>query len=893
MRRVVVSLCGAISFVCAQAVGAQDHGAARLHALVNGLTVTPRVLIIGAHPDDDDAQLITWLSRGRFIETAYLSLTRGEAGANFVGAETGSALGVVRTAETLAARRIDGGVQYFTRAYDFGLSKNADDAFKHWTKKELLADVVTIVRSFRPHVIVAVFSDSVPDANGQHAAAAILAREVFDAGGDTARFPAAGAYGPPWQPLELYRQPLKLSRPRPGEVHMDLGEYDVVSGRALADIALDSRAQHRSQGLTLGVLQRSTLTSVQRVASHVKDTASMGERSIFDGIDTSLARLAIGAPAGLADSLRALVSAADSVRVLIDLAHPDGVVPLLARASRIATAIRRSAVSCRHPLPEAAAPLAPATGMCDGRALDLDASIDLVLSRANEALLLASGLSFETAADRELVAMNDTVPVTVTMYNRGRRSVAIGDISMAGGVPGRMNPTVVPPDSAGRQFRLVTGLPNSHPWWLGTRNGDFFPRAMSSLDGIERADELAPEATSIAAVALPEGMRRGSDVTVTVEIEGVTVTKSLGPAVFRVGDPLLGVQTRAIAGTPAVSLAFERTMEWIPAGRPVARQMRLAVKSFSDKVQSFKLNVIAPKGVRLDSVPETITLEPREQRELFLRGRALVDTGVHVFAVIGNAADGSRFTTGFRTLQYPHLPPLRFFRSSGEYLRAVDITVPSSLNVLYVAGSADDTPNALKGVGVPAAVVSVEDLLSIDLSKFTTLIIGPRVFEASPSLVDQRGRFLEFARQGGTVVILQHAALPTRVLPFPITMPRPMPEHVASPMAPIQLIDPKARVVTWPNVIGPSDWRVWASERARFVPSKIDPRWSTVIETHDVGENPNPNTLLVGKVGKGTYIYTTLSLVEQIEVGVPGALRLLVNLASAGLIPDAKNTARR
>jgi hypothetical protein len=675
---------------------------------------------------------------------------------------------------------------------------------------------------------------------------------------------------------------------------MDLGEFDVVRGQSLAEVAIESRAQHRTQGVTLGIVQRSSSASLQRVALRANDTTSRNEQSIFDGIDTSFARLATGAPGGVADSLRALVLVADSVRALIDLAHPDGVVALLARVSRIATAIRRGAVWCRHPSAEAAVPLSTAMSACDERSLDLDASIDLVLRRANEALLLAAGLSFEIGANRELVAVNDTAPMTLTMYNRGKRSVVLRDVSMAGATPTPLrSPLIVPPDSAGRSYRLVAGLHNSHPWWVGTRSGDFFPRGLSSLDGIARGEEELHDALSIAAVAVPEGMRRVSDVTVTVEIEGATVTRSLGPIVFRVGDPMLGVQSRAVAGTDAVALTFERSLEWIPANRPVVRQMRLAVKSFSDKVQSFKLNVIAPKGVRLDSVPETITLEPREQRELFLRGRAVVDTGMHVFAVIGNAADGSRFTTGFRTLQYPHLPPIRFFRSSGEYLRAVDITVPPALSVVYVTGSGDDTPNALKGVGVSTAVVSVEDLLAVDLSKVTTLIIGPRVFEQYPQLVYQQARFLEFAKRGGTVVILQHALLPTHVLPFPITLSRPMPDHVATPMAPIQVLQPKASVLTWPNVIGPSDWRLWASERARFVPSKIDSRWTTVIETHDPDEKPNPNTLLVGKVGKGAFVYTTLSLVEQIDVGVPGALRLLVNLASAGLAPDAKTSARR
>src|SRR6478672_8513058 len=170
MRRLIAAVC---CCVVATAAHAQDRGAARLHTLVEGLTVTPRVLVIGAHPDDDDPQLITWLARGHNVQTAYLSLTRGEAGQNFAGAETGGALGVVRTQEMLAARRIDGGELYFTRAIDFGISKNAEDTFKHWSRELILADVVAIIRSFRPHVIVAVGTEGRSDGNGQHDAAGI------------------------------------------------------------------------------------------------------------------------------------------------------------------------------------------------------------------------------------------------------------------------------------------------------------------------------------------------------------------------------------------------------------------------------------------------------------------------------------------------------------------------------------------------------------------------------------------------------------------------------------------------------------------------------------------------------------------------------------------------
>src|SRR5690349_9877664 len=183
---------------------AQDRGAAALGQLVEGLPVAVRVLMIGAHPDDEDTRLITWLTRGEHADVAYLSLTRGDGGQNLIGNELGEALGVVRTEELLAARRLDGATQYFARAYDFGFSKNADEAFRHWPRDTLLGDVVRVVRAFKPQVIITIFSGTPRDGHGQHQVSGILGREAYDVAGDTVRFPTK-SFGPAWTPLKFYR----------------------------------------------------------------------------------------------------------------------------------------------------------------------------------------------------------------------------------------------------------------------------------------------------------------------------------------------------------------------------------------------------------------------------------------------------------------------------------------------------------------------------------------------------------------------------------------------------------------------------------------------------------------------------------------------------------------
>src|ERR1019366_4649949 len=322
----------ALVLIAPAALGAQERGASATDQLVRGATVTSRVMMIAAHPDDEDTQLIAYLARGRRVETAYLSLTRGDGGQNLIGNELGEALGAIRTEELLAARRLDGGHQYFTRAFDFGFSKTAEETYKHWDHDSLLADVVTVIRSFRPQVVVAVFSGTPADGHGHHQASGILAREAYDAAADTVRFPG-GKYGRAWAPLKFYRRARGTFVA--GAVAMNVGEYDPVLGRSYAEIAGESRAQHRSQGFG-GIQQRkgAQMDYVVRQGSRVNEsTPPADEKSIFDGIDTSFARLARAATPPARDALTQAQALLDSARVAVDLRRPDGAVRWLARAT--------------------------------------------------------------------------------------------------------------------------------------------------------------------------------------------------------------------------------------------------------------------------------------------------------------------------------------------------------------------------------------------------------------------------------------------------------------------------------------------------------------------------------------------------------------------------------
>src|SRR5437868_1470451 len=243
-----------------------------------------RVLWIAAHPDDEDTNIIAWLARGRGVEIAYMSLTRGDGGQNLIGNELGEALGVIRTEELLAARRIDGAHQYFGREYDFGFSKTADETRTHWPQDSVLNDVMTVMRAFRPHIVITTFSGTPRDGHGHHQISAIVARDAYNMASDTVRFPVA-QFGKPWTPLKLYR--LARFSPQDRTLAINVGEYNPYLGLSYQEIAADSRSQHKSQGQGT-VRQKGVVWDyLMRADSRVPAPPAKEEQSIFAGLDTT------------------------------------------------------------------------------------------------------------------------------------------------------------------------------------------------------------------------------------------------------------------------------------------------------------------------------------------------------------------------------------------------------------------------------------------------------------------------------------------------------------------------------------------------------------------------------------------------------------------------------
>ncbi|HJU65562.1 MAG TPA: PIG-L family deacetylase, partial [Gemmatimonadaceae bacterium] len=815
-----------------------------------GLDVNARVLVIGAHPDDEDTQLIAWLARGRHVETAYLSLTRGDGGQNLIGNELGEALGVIRTEELLAARRVDGGRQYFGRAYDFGFSKSADEAFEHWPREELLRDVVTVVRAFRPHVIVSIFSGTPRDGHGQHQVAGILAKEAFEISGDTARVPvrAAGLH-PPWTPLKLYES-ARFS-PDSATISFNVGEYSPLRGRSYAELAGESRSQHKSQGF--GALERKgmVLDHLRRIASRVSASDDpRGERSIFDGITPTIARVRPLIPLEERRAvLDTLMLAIENTRRVTRLEQPRTAVEPLERVLEVLSRLSR---------------MIPVVSVLRPEDLEISSALSTVRARANAARLTALGLQLEATIPREVVALGDTVPVSITLYNGSGVAVPVGRVSVLGQAVSADTMEVastISADSAGRWTITIRGDSLTGPWWLAApRRGDMFGNIMRAMD---------------------ETVERQAFAEVAVTMDGGEQLLR-APIVRRFADPVRGELNRPLEVAPVLSVTLDRTVEYAPANTALQRPLRVMLRSASVDTVAVRVSLGLPNGLRADSASRTVVIPALGVRWVTFTVRGRLRPGAHTVTATAQTTAGS-FTSGYLPIEYEHIRPQKLYRQAATRIEAVDVQLPARAQVAYVQGVGDNVAPMLEQLGVPVTSLDPATLPVADLARYSVIVIGPRAYQARDELVEFNPRLLEYVRAGGTLVVQYGQQEMTRrgIMPHPITFAR-RPERVTVEEAPIRILDPDAPVLRAPNRITTRDFEGWVQERGLYMPTTFDEHYQPVLELNDPGEPANRGALLVTPLGRGAYVYTTLSFFRQLPAGVPGAARLFVNLLGAG-----------
>ncbi|HWA10588.1 MAG TPA: PIG-L family deacetylase [Opitutaceae bacterium] len=793
------------------------------------------VLMIAAHPDDENTQLIAYLSRGRNYRMAYLSVTRGDGGQNEIGPELGAELGLARTQELLAARRVDGGRQFFTRALDFGYSKSPTEALAIWDRQQVLSDVVRVIRTFRPDVLVTRFSPLPANTHGHHTASAILGLEAFRLAGDPKSFPEQIAGGlAPWQPKRILmnggggpRGGAMSAPSTPGLVRIDIGGNDPVSGDSFSLIAARSRGMHKTQGFGVnGALAGRSGPQLESFQLLDGDPAS---GDIMDGIDTTWARVPGGAEIG---------KAIDDIVTKFNQQDPAASVPaLLAMRTKLAAL--------------------PADRLLDEKRQQLDRILQACL-----------GLSVDTELDQAEVVPGEQFKLHHAVMVRSQvpvRWVGVRYPALGETLPPAAAVSLVPGQAATREatVALPPGTPVSQPYWLRhpPTAGMFIVDDPKLIGRPEN-----PPAFPVELVFETGGQ------TFSVPDEPVLATPNPGKAETR----------RRLDVIAPVTLHFTPEVRLFAPG--ASRPVEVAVKANRPGAEG-TLQLDAPAGWKVSPAQPFRLAAVGDQAKLTFTVTAPATLGTKDLTVEATI-NGQHFNTDRAEIRYDHIPLQLLQPPARIPVVSIDLAVRGR-KVGYLPGSGDDVGECLAEMGYEVKPLTGADLTPAGLLGLDAVVIGVRAFNERTDLAANLPGLFAYVEAGGTVVAQYNRPerlRTTKLGPYDLSIAGDAPSHrVTDENSPVSFLLTDHPALTTPNRITPSDFQGWVQERGAYFPSSWDKQhYQEVIALNDPGEAPLTSGILVAKHGSGYFVYTGLGFFRQLPAGVPGAYRLFANLVSLG-----------
>ncbi|WP_294218010.1 PIG-L family deacetylase [uncultured Chryseobacterium sp.] len=785
----------------------------------------PKVLYLAAHPDDENTGLLSWLVNDQNLETGYLSLTRGDGGQNLLGTEQGAALGLIRTHELLEARKLDGAQQFFTRAIDFGFSKNTTDTFKQWDENSITADVVWVIRTFRPDVIICRFPPTAAAGHGQHAASAVVAEKAFKLAGDKTAFPDQLRYVNVWQPKRLLWNTFRfgaVNTTAENQLKVTVGQYDAQLGMGYGELAGLSRSLHKSQGAGT----QSVAGIRTEYFSHV--AGEPAKATLLDGVTKTWTSK------GNADIDQTL----DKIIAAFNFNNPDLSLPAL-------LALRKKVMALQDPELKK----------------DKIKSLDRII-------LSCAGFMGEAVTNQPEAVAGNQYNFKVNLISRADNPVILENIQWLNQSE-NLNRKLAKDSliTIGHDIRIPADAALTEPYWLAKPavNAATFSVPNDTLIGL-------PEAESPLNVML--GLKIGAEK-FQVKL----------PLSFKKLDPVRGDVVEALRVVPALELKFAQPLYLVKDNEDLHLSVTLNVNS-DQKFSNGKLNLMY-NGERLGGADissiqgKEITVDgiiPKAKLASIRSNRLQLDADY--------VTGGITYNKKQVLIQYPHLPSLQYFAPATVAVMKGDIR-STVKKVGYIQGAGDFIPEFLRIAGIQVDVLKDEDFYgnadaSGDrLSQYDAIVLGIRANNTEKKL----GRWMPFlwayAKAGGNLVMQYNTNQDKTVdqlgmYPFNIANKRVTEEHAA-----VTFLNPTHKLLNFPNKITPDDFKGWVQERGAYFPDQWDAAYEPLFEMHDTGEEPLQGSTLYAKYGKGNFIYTPLAFFRQLPAGNTGAARLFMNFLSA------------
>ena len=794
--------------------------AAELKLALEKLNTLGSVLYIAAHPDDENNALLAYFSSGRLLRTGYLAMNRGGGGQNLVGNDLAENLGVIRTQELLAARKIDGAEQFFTRAVDFGYSKSASETFKIWGKQKILSDVVFVIRKFRPDVIITRFPGTGAGGHGHHTASAILAVEAFKISGDSSAFPDQLKYVKPWQAKRIYWNAWNpsLMKEQDSVLSIDLGGYNALLGKSYTEIAAEARSMHKTQGFGSSARRGETINYFTYLGG------IPAKKNLFEDVDLTWNRV----PGS--EMVKELLSDANKN---FNMENPSAVIPALVEAYKEMDKIKNNYW------------------------------ITLKRKELLDVIRSAAGLWME-AIDKDDYS---TVPggkmvVTSGIVNRSDYPFILKEIKVRYG-----EENLVPDKKLDNEdfqtyettVKLPENIPFTQPYWLRKEptKGDYI---VDSLNLIGKAENDPPITADFILGA--------NGVDLPFEI----------PVLFRWTDPVKGEKYRSIEIDPPVTINFDDPVYLFP--NKEGRKINVSIKSHKDNVNGvLKFNIPSDWKIEPKQMDFSFT---KKNDEKFFTFTVYPPAGQSEVNLLAEAAIGNKtYSKSQTTIDYSYIPIQTLFPPAEIKMVKLNIKKVIS-NIGYIMGSGDDIPYYLEQLGYKVTLLDDNDINDSDLSKYDAIVAGIRAYNTRNKLAVEQPKLMQYVKNGGTFVVqyvVNRRTVIDQIGPYPFNLSR---DRVTVEEAPVTFINPESQLLNYPNKITKQDFQGWVQERGLYFADTWDPKYETVIECNDPGESPKKGGLLFTRYGKGVFIYTGYSWFRQLPAGVPGSYRIFVNLISAG-----------
>lgn len=785
------------------------------------------VLYVAAHPDDENTRLISYLSNERLANTAYLSLTRGDGGQNLVGPEIREGLGIIRTQELLAARRIDGGKQFFSRANDFGYSKSTEETQKIWNRDQILEDVVWVYRNFRPDVIITRFPPDERAGHGHHTTSAVFAAEAMDLSADKSTYPEHLKMVNTWQPKRLYMNTgpwwnPDINETTPGVITINVGEYNELLGTSYNELASLARSQHKSQGFGATGNRGDQLEFLEF------QKGEKASKDIFEGIDTTWGRVEGG---------KEIEKMINSIINNYNPSNPSASISSLLDAKEKILQIK-------------------------------DRYWKKVKTEAiNEIVKGMLGLYLEAKADDFSASPGGKVSVNLEVINRTTVPVKIEKITYDHLADTLLN------------FELETNKPiefdkdliipeqweYSQPYWLKEK-GTY---------GTYRVDDLTmrgkPENPAV------------MDVEFYVDILGHKVMYST-PLIYKWNDPVDGELYRPFVITPPVAINIPESV-YIFNGS-LSKSIEVLVKSNIDQLEG-KVILDLPSTWKIAPAYYDLSLTKEGEEKLFkfevtppkkeesatLKGKV----------VVGNQS----YSKSQQTITYDHIPTQLYLPDAEAKAVMMNIDKYGS-TIGYIQGAGDEIPASLREIGYDVVELNEEEITSDKVAGFDAVVLGIRALNTNERADFYMPILLKYVENGGTLIIQYNSNFRLKTdefAPYPLSLSR---DRVSDELAEVKIIAPKHPVLNKPNKITEKDFENWVQERGLYFPNEWDELYTAILSSRDEGETDKKGGLLITPFGKGYYIYTGYSWFRQLPAGVPGAFKLFVNMVSLGNDPKSK-----